>query len=103
MKSRLLRVLLFKTDGIWNAQCLEHDIAAQARTLKGVRREMERLLVLRTFAGVNEGIEAFADVPQAPDAFWRRWETAPRLERDGRNAKIGNAQECPEPIYAVAA
>ena len=33
-----LRILLFEEDGTWAAQCLEHDIAAQGKTMEEAAR-----------------------------------------------------------------
>lgn len=79
--TKKLRVLLFKEDGWWVAQCLEHDIAAQAKTLAAVEFEIQRLIVLQLFASAHEGARPIAEIPPAPERFHRLYEDeAERIE-----------------------
>jgi hypothetical protein len=65
-EEREMRLLIFKEDEWWVAQCLEYDIAAQAKTLNDVQYEIQRVLVGRMFVASQFKIEPFEDVPPAP-------------------------------------
>ena len=66
-----MSVLIFKESGWWVAQCLEYDIAAQARTLKDVQYEFQRVFLGRIFAAQELGIDPFEGIPPAPDEYRR--------------------------------
>jgi len=91
-----LRVVVFQ-EGEWVfAQCLEHDIAAQAKTLEDCLHEFERLVVGHIAIAVENGLEPFQGLKSAPARFWQWFEqskisltanppsfTAEGLERSG--------------------
>jgi len=60
----------------WIAQCLEYDIATQARTLDDLMIEVERILVGYLIVGEKEGREPFANIPKAPKRFWEMYRQA---------------------------
>jgi hypothetical protein len=60
----------------WIVQCLEYDIATQARTLDELLVEAERILVGYLIVGEKENREPFASVPRAPKRFWEMYERA---------------------------
>lgn len=65
-----IRTVLFKEGEWWVAQCLDVDIAAQAKTEKDLRYELGRLLVGRMMASDKLGIEPFQGLPPAPRRYW---------------------------------
>ena len=68
-KEASLHLLIFR-DGSWFvAQCLEYDIAAQARTLMDVQYEFQRILAGRVFTAKKLGIDPFEDIPPAPGEY----------------------------------
>src|SRR4051812_30496274 len=74
MSAKKLRILFFREGDWWIAQCLEHDIAAQARgDLHQAEYELERLLVSHIMACEEEGIPPFEHVPPAPARLQDRW------------------------------
>jgi len=79
-----LRVLLFKDQGLWIAQCLDYDIAAQAQTLKDVKYEFERLLVGHIVASLDNHLVPFANTPRAPQMYWNMFEEAAETKLDIR-------------------
>lgn len=71
------RVLFFEHETSWAAQCLERDIAMQARTLQDLVSEVERVLVAHFSVAEELGVEPFAGIPRAPEAYWRLYKNSP--------------------------
>jgi hypothetical protein len=65
-----IRTVLFQEGGWWVAQCLDVDIAAQARTERDLYYELGRLLVGRILAGEKLGVDPFRSLPPAPKRYW---------------------------------
>lgn len=69
-----LRVVIFQ-DGDWLcAQCLEYDLATQARTLDGLRRDLERIVAGHVAASLKNGLVPFQALRPAPKKFWKMFE-----------------------------
>lgn len=66
-----LNVLLLKDGGAWSAQCLEHNIAAQGATTHEALSELARTIVGELALRHRKGVEGLADIPRAPDIYWR--------------------------------
>ena len=66
-----LNVLLMKDSGVWTAQCPEHNIAAQGKTTNDAILELTRTIVGELALRAERGQEGLADVPRAPEAYWR--------------------------------
>jgi hypothetical protein len=65
-----IRVVTFR-EGDWLvAQCLEVDIAAQAKTERDLCYELGRLLVGRLLTSEKLGVEPFENLPPAPKRYW---------------------------------
>jgi hypothetical protein len=77
----LIRAVVLKSGSNWVAQCLEYDIATQARTLDALLVELERILVAHFVVAEKEGLEPFADIPKAPRRFWEMYQRAHRTVR----------------------
>ena len=75
--SYTIRVVVFQDGAWWVGQCLEYDIAAQARTLPALYIEVERLLVGRLVVAHERGVLPFAGLPVAPPRFWQMFDRAP--------------------------
>jgi hypothetical protein len=73
-----IRVIVFKEDGQWVAQCLEVDVCAQADDLDMLS---ERLMVTLK-AELKESLERngkpFAGIDPAPKRFHMMWDRRPR-------------------------
>lgn len=83
-----LRVLFIEGDEWWSAQCLEHDIATQAETLKDLFYEMERMLVSHMAQAAEEGSEPFAGIGPAPEKYWKIFEQSQiHMERPAAGIK----------------
>ena len=68
-----LRVVVVQ-EGKWlSAQCLEYDIATQARTLDDLAYELQRIIChIATSRTLNK--EPFEGLPKAPQKFWDMFE-----------------------------
>ena len=66
-----LRVIIFQDSdtGYWQAQCLEFDIATQARLLS----ELHDRLFVTVRAYIEEGL--LFELPRAPQYFFAKWES----------------------------
>jgi hypothetical protein len=65
-----IRAVMFKEGEWWIGQCLEHDIAAQAKTPKDLLYELHRTLIAHIVISKKEGIEPFVNMKLAPPRFW---------------------------------
>jgi hypothetical protein len=67
---RAIRVLIFQ-EGDWlSAQCLDYDLATQARTLSDLWYELHRIIYGHVLTRIREGKKPFADLPKAPKKYW---------------------------------
>lgn len=73
-----LNLLIFKEDDWWVAQCLEYDIASQARTLPDVQYEIQRILVGRISIAEKLNIDPFEGLAPAPTGYFEMAEDANR-------------------------
>jgi hypothetical protein len=74
MPGKKLRILFFREGDWWIAQCLEHDIAAQAKGgLREAEYELERVLITYVGACLTEGIEPFEGMAPAPERLQEMW------------------------------
>jgi hypothetical protein len=66
----VIRAVVFH-EGDWLvAQCLDVDIAAQAKNQEDLYEALGRLLVGRVKASEEMGREPFKDLPPAPKRYW---------------------------------
>lgn len=70
MRKTRLRVVIFQ-EGDWLcAHCLEYDFATQARSLDGLRRDLERMIVGHIAISLAHGLKPFANRRRAPQRYW---------------------------------
>ena len=78
-----ISVVMFQEGEWWTAQCLEYDIAAQAKTVPDLYYELDRVLVGHLVANTELGREPFADIRPAPEEYWHMFTEAKlRLQGD---------------------
>jgi hypothetical protein len=65
-----------KRNGWWSAQCLQYDIAAQAKTLDDLIYEIQRVVMGQFAVSKELGVEPFAGLKPAPPVFWRKYDQA---------------------------
>jgi hypothetical protein len=81
MPEHRIRVVVFRSGEWWIAQCLEYNLATQARRLEDVPAEVHRVLHLQITASRQRGVEPFAGFAPAPGRYWDMYEQAKaRLE-----------------------
>ena len=70
-----LHVLIMedKKTGYWSAQCLEYDIATQAKGFTEITNEVQRVLNCHLAFAATHGTEPFANLKSAPSAFWKMY------------------------------
>ena len=72
-----IKVLAIQEEnGWWSAQCLEHDIAAQAKTLSELLYEFEKTLMAYVLLSESAGEEPLSGIGAAPKEFWDMYEAA---------------------------
>ncbi len=106
MPEYTLSVLLWQEDNLWLAQCLQYDIAAQAKTLGDLRYELERILVGHLVISAENGAEPFEDIPPAPTEFWQKYLKANmRLQADTMPFRMPHPPQrpLPKPDFRIAA
>jgi len=70
MRRTRLRVVIFQ-EGDWLcAQCLDYDIATQAKSLEDLRYDLERLMVGHIAISLKHGIKPFRHLQPAPEKYW---------------------------------
>ena len=103
-----LHALLFRRREWYIAQCLEHDIAVQARSFDDARYEFERALLGRLVVAAELGCDPFAGLPKAPLRYWRLFEeAAPLALEEGKYSMPRLPQAAPHlelrtPVGALA-
>ena len=68
-----LRVVIIKEGDVWNAQCLEYDIGAQAKDLSELQSRFAAVFEAERDASAKEGGEEFAGIDPAPDYYHDLW------------------------------
>ena len=71
-----IRAVLFQEEGWWVAQCLDFDIAAQAKTQADLLYELERILIGHIVISSEKGLRPFERLPRAPRRYWAMYEHA---------------------------
>ncbi len=66
----LLKVVVFKGQKSWIAQCLDHDIAAQADSPEELPGRFGRALAAEFEFSQQQGVEPLSMLPPAPDRYW---------------------------------
>lgn len=94
-KNLQVRTVIFREGDWWVAQCLEFDLAAQAKTVKDLAYEIQRVIVGHMVVCKQEGIRPFEHLPKAPDKYWDMFNEGLELSPP-KNLKFQFASE-PEP------
>ena len=71
--NQTLRILLVSDGGAWTAQCLEHDIAAQGKTIQDALFEFQRTLVAEVCLRASKGEQELNNIPRAPQMYWKKY------------------------------
>jgi len=66
----VIRAVVFQ-EGEWLcAQCLEYDLAAQAKSLRQLFKALERLIAGHIAVRLRHKQQPFRDLPRAPKKYW---------------------------------
>jgi hypothetical protein len=65
-----IRAVVYQQGESLCAQCLEWDIATQAKTLEALCHDLDRLIVGHIAIGLEHGFDALAAVRRAPQKYW---------------------------------
>lgn len=92
MTEMAISVIAFQDGDGWTAQCLEYDIAAQAKTLSDLRYELDRVVMSHIAVSDELGQEPFVGLDPAPQKFWTMYEDAKlRVEREDLPFRLPDA------------
>jgi len=81
MKKKIhLTILLCSRHDKWIAQCVEHDIAAQASSVEGVLYEIARTISAEIVVDCKHDREPLKGTPPAPDKFRELARNALKIE-----------------------
>jgi hypothetical protein len=72
--SHQLRVIVFRDVNLWVAQCLEHDIGAQAHDLDTLEARLGVALETELATSLEQHGAPFAGIDPAPEHFHEMWE-----------------------------
>jgi hypothetical protein len=87
-----IRAVLFEEAGWWVAQCLEYDIAIQARTQPALLSELERTLTGHLVVSAETGRKPFESLRSAPRRYWEMYERAEPVEADVPPLQQGDSE-----------
>jgi hypothetical protein len=71
MNDQTLRIVVFKSDDMFVAQCLEHDICTQAKDFDTLKERMDCLIGLE--------LECSQDIDAAPERFHKMWDQSVQM------------------------
>lgn len=74
-----LSVLLLMEEGMWVAQCLNYDIAAQGKTLEAAKEAFARTFAGQVCVDLHHNVEPLSAFPPAPAEYWNQFKGAERL------------------------
>lgn len=77
-----LKVVMFADDEWWIAQCLDFDIAVQARRIEDLPYELERTLIGRIMVAADLGLNPFSGLPKAPSRYWDMYDKATEVHEE---------------------
>jgi len=69
-----IRVVIFKDDDLWGAQCLEYDIGAQAGDLDTLDDRLAVAIHAELIESLQRNGEPFGGIEKAPERFQNMWE-----------------------------
>ncbi|MEA2599677.1 MAG: hypothetical protein QOF89_669 [Acidobacteriota bacterium] len=83
-----IHAVVFK-DGDWFiAQCLEYDIATQAKSISALIDEVEQIIAAHILVADKKDVEPFANLPRAPRRFWQMYKDANARLEPVRHAEL---------------
>jgi hypothetical protein len=102
-----ISVLIQRREEYWVAQCLQYDMAAQAKSLQDLMYELQRTLIGYLCICEKHGVEPFSNVPPAPASCWENWQHAIsitlHMEEAAFRVPNPSSHPLPRPEYRIAA
>jgi hypothetical protein len=101
-----ISAVLFQRGDWWVAQCLEYDIATQAKSLPDLRYELERVLVGHAVISARLGTQPFESLPAAPQQYWEMFDRSDleiKPKRSPFRVPGGLPHRVPTPKLRIAA
>lgn len=90
-RSLSIRVVVMPSEGLWLAQGLEYDLAAQGRSHEQAVESFTRILKARLRADIARHREPLEDLPEAPERFFQLWE---RMESEtGEDGELSSVRD----------
>lgn len=90
-------VVILQEEDCWSAQCLQFDIAAQAKTLPDLHYELERTLTAHIATSLVLGRTPFEGLDPAPQEYWEMFARS-GLRMEGDELPFGPPVDVPLPI-----
>jgi hypothetical protein len=98
-----IHAVIFRSGEWMIAQCLEYDIATQARDINALLIEVQRILTAHIIVADREGFDdPFEGIPKAPKRFWQMYEDAVARLEPMRNLEIPTIKG-PRPVLELRA
>ena len=81
----IVRVLLIQqSDGLWAAQCIDHNIVAQGKTISEAKKAFERTIIGQILFDIKRNKEPLAEFPPASEEIQRRFEQSADVTLDDK-------------------
>ena len=97
-----LSVLFLQENDSWVGQCLEHDIAAQGKTLAIAKTCLEHTIAGQIFLDARSGLAPLSEIKAAPDFYKEKFNTAEQLKYQFQLSSIKPAYAIEDARLAVA-
>ncbi len=91
--SFILRVLLIQHNGLWAAQCIDHDIVAQGKSLREAKAAFEQTIIGQILFDIKRGREPLASFPAAPAHLQELYEKAADVTLDDKGPLLPDVPE----------
>jgi len=103
MRPQRISAVIFREGDYWVAQCLEYDLATQAKSLKDLQYELQRTLIGHIVASTEANEVPFERLAPAPKRYWEMFATAYALEYEHHPFRVPHGHVSPTPELRVSA
>jgi hypothetical protein len=79
-----IRVLIIQQGELWAAQCIDHDIVAQGRSIKEAKQAFERTVIGQILRDLKNGREPLAAFPPASNELRELFDKAAEVTLDDK-------------------
>jgi hypothetical protein len=83
-----LRIIVFRKEDQWIAQCLEHDIGVVTKDFHSLQARMEAALRSEQYAHRPDGRHGLDGVPPSPQFFFKMWNARSIFNELGKSGGI---------------